>query len=190
MDIVNYEIENREEFNRRLDYVGTIAIMMKRTLNAMRQLDHCTEHDVNTLCVSDDTAAWLCGRLETCNFVSFRVHIDNFVHPNAVLKHFKFEESLAQHNHVGQRYTFMNYTIFKHIVAIKLVVYTSTLNMYADGLPYFINNFSEKSYKHVHVQVRKTCPIKIQPLSIHEQIIEDKINELICDNVSNIIEDA
>ncbi|ABL75982.1 late expression factor-12 [Maruca vitrata nucleopolyhedrovirus] len=169
-----------EEFYRRLEYVGTIATMMKRTLNVLRQHGHCTQQDVDSLCMSDDTAAWLCGHLPTCNFVSFRVHIDQFEHPNPALEHFKFEESLAQRQHVGSRYTYMNHTFFKNIVALKLVVYTRTLqsNMYADGLPYFVQNFSETNYKHVSVYVRKHCAIQTMSLPVYEQTIEDTINEL------------
>lgn len=178
-------MENNAEFNRRLEYVGTIATMMKRTLNVLRQQGYCTQQDADSLCVSDDTAAWLCGRLPTCNFVSFRVHIDQFEHPNPALEYFKFEESLAQRQHVGPRYTYMNYTLFKNVVALKLVVYTRTLqaNMYADGLPYFVQNFSETSYKHVRVYVRKLGAIQVATLSVYEQIIEDTINELVVNHV-------
>nr|WRK23013.1 late expression factor 12 [Bombyx mori nucleopolyhedrovirus]WRK23151.1 late expression factor 12 [Bombyx mori nucleopolyhedrovirus]WRK23289.1 late expression factor 12 [Bombyx mori nucleopolyhedrovirus]WRK23427.1 late expression factor 12 [Bombyx mori nucleopolyhedrovirus]WRK23565.1 late expression factor 12 [Bombyx mori nucleopolyhedrovirus] len=178
-------MENNAEFKRRLEYVGTIATMMKRTLNFLRQHGYCTQQDADSLCVSDDTAAWLCGRLPTCNFVSFRVHIDRFEHPNPALEYFKFEESLAQRQYVGPRYTYMNYTFFKNIVAIKLVVYTRTLqaNMYADGLPYFVQNFSETSYKHVRVYVRKFDAIQLATLPLYEQIIEDTINELVADHV-------
>ncbi|AGA16195.1 lef-12 protein [Thysanoplusia orichalcea nucleopolyhedrovirus] len=169
------------EFSRRLEYVGTIATMMKRTLDVLCQLGYCTQKDADSLCVSDDTAAWLCGRLQKCNFVSFRVHINRFQHPNPGLEYFKFEESLSQREHVGVRYTYMNYSLFKNVVALRLVVYTRTLrkNMYADGLPYFVQNFLQTSYKHVGVYVRNHCAIPMMSLPVHEQLIENTIDELL-----------
>lgn len=157
--------------------------MMKRTFDVLCQHGHCTRQDADTLCLSDDTAAWICGRLPSSNFVSFRVHVANFQHPNFALKHFKFEESLAQSQHVGVRYTYMNYTFFKNIVAIRLIVYTRTpqSNMYADGLPYFVRNFFEDSSKPVDVYVRKDCAIQIlSPTMIHELFIDDSINKICC----------
>lgn len=169
------------KFYKRLEHVGAIATMMKRTFNILCKLGHCAQQDADSLCLSDDTAAWLCGRVETCYFVSFRVHIDKFCHPNSGLKHFKFEESLLQSEHVGVRYTYMNYDLFKNTVALKLVVYTRTSreNMYADGLPYFVQNFSESNCKRVSLYVRNSCATLLTPLPAFEQLVEDSINELV-----------
>ncbi|ANF29744.1 ORF-96 [Catopsilia pomona nucleopolyhedrovirus] len=170
-------VNDCEQFDKRLDYVTPIATMMRRTVDAMQKLGHCNERDADSLCLSDDTAAWLCGHKNTCTFVSFRVHIDNFVHPNGALKHFKFEESLAQSQHVGQRYTYMNFALFKNIVAIKLIVYTRThkSNMYADGLPYFVKIiFAKYNRRRVCVRMR-TSPAQ-PPLdlpSLYEKYIEE-----------------
>nr|AFS51986.1 DekiORF109 [Dendrolimus kikuchii nucleopolyhedrovirus] len=169
------------EFQKRLDRVAVIATMMRRTLDVMRQLGQCTERDADTLCLSDDTAAWICGRLSSCHFVSFRVHIDRFAHPNGTLQHFGFEESLAQrYSHAAAaaapaRYTYMNYSIFRDVVALKLVVYTSHLNMYADGMPYFIDGFGSDAPR---TRVRTSAAQPLSALPLLEQYIEDANAEL------------
>lgn len=150
--------------------------MMKQMLICMNENKQCTQDDVDSLCISDDTAAWICGHSSECNFVSFRVHIADFQHPNIILEHFKFEESLIQSKHDGKRFTYMNYFIFKDVVALKLTVYTKGLNMYADGLPFFIDNFINNC-EHVNLYFRHKIAeeITLYPL---EQTIENVITNL------------
>ncbi|AGR57143.1 LEF-12 [Choristoneura rosaceana nucleopolyhedrovirus] len=132
------DISNDVQFKTRLAYVADIAAMMQRTLDFMAVHGACTRADANTLCLADDTAAWLCGRADMCTFASFRVRIAAFRHPCGALAHFLFEESLAQRC-TGSlpRYTYMNYAMFKGVLAIKLTVYVGDLH--ADGPPYFVD---------------------------------------------------
>ncbi|AOT85566.1 cyun108 [Cyclophragma undans nucleopolyhedrovirus] len=177
VELEEFVTDDSAEFQERLDRVAVIGTMMRRTLDTLRQLGQCTERDADTLCLSDDTAAWICGRLPACNFVSFRVHIDEFAHPNGALHHFGFEESLAQrYAHAARRYTYMNYSIFKDVVALKLVVYTAQLNMYADGMPYFIDGFGCTVLRtRVRTSAARSLNASLPPL---EQYIEDANAEL------------
>ncbi|AKN81067.1 Late expression factor 12 [Lonomia obliqua multiple nucleopolyhedrovirus] len=194
------DILNNEEFKRRLNYVGSIATMMKRTLVLMQTQGFCTQENADSLCLSDDTASWLCGHIQECNFVSFRVHIPNFTRPNLFLEHFKFKE-VYQHdynnnddnndnsNDVGRRrFTYMNYFIFANLIAVKLVVYATNelFDMFNDGLPYFIDNFTELCYTHVRVRVRKH-DAKLIYRSVYEHAIENSIATIPRDDKNTIV---
>lgn len=172
----NFKITNKTEFNERFNRVRSIALMMARTIDFMRQNGLCTVEDAKTLCLSDDTAAWVCGHSDTSTFVSFRIHIDSFKHPNAVLDYFKFKESKEQRERVANQYTYINF-IFKNVVAIKLTVYTDKpkSRMYKFGLPFFISDFSDNN-EHVRVNVRNTRIKSIYIPLFYEQFIEDVSN--------------
>ncbi|AAQ91728.1 late expression factor 12 [Choristoneura fumiferana DEF multiple nucleopolyhedrovirus] len=151
----------------RLTYVADIATMMQRTLDFMAANGQCTRADATTLCIADDTAAWLCGRTDVCTFASFRVRIAAFKHPCPILKHFLFEESLAQRcGGPMPRYTYMNYSLFKNLLAIKLTVYTD--DPHADGLPYFVKFENGRAKQHV----RQTAAVHYK-LPAFEQCVEE-----------------
>jgi hypothetical protein len=153
----------------------------------MKQHKLCSQEDVDSLCVSDDTAAWICGHVSECNFISFRVHIGDFQHPNNLLEHFKFEESLFQRAHQRKRYTYMNYTLFKDVVALKLTVYTKGQNMYSDGLPFFIDNFTQHSCEHVNLYYRNSSAQRLilNPL---EDVIENTIASLSVERDNRVLD--
>ncbi|AUR45129.1 late expression factor 12 [Spilosoma obliqua nucleopolyhedrosis virus] len=131
-------IASDDQFKKRLAHVADIAAMMQRTLDLMAKQGVCTSADAATLCLADDTAAWVCGRANTAAFASFRVRIAAFQRPCRALAHFFFEESLAQRcSGPLPRYTYMNYTLFRGVLAIKLTVYVDDLHV--DGLPYFVD---------------------------------------------------
>lgn len=131
----------------------------------------CTRAEAATLCLADDTAAWLCGRTDTCTFVSFRVTIAAFQHPCRMLEHFLFEESLAQrYSDPLPRYTYMNYQMFENMLAIKLTVYIGELHV--DGSPYFVDFVRETAL------VRAKAPKQYELLSL-EKRVEEIITESI-----------
>ncbi|AAK85602.1 hypothetical protein [Epiphyas postvittana nucleopolyhedrovirus] len=162
-------IANKDQFNKRLAYVNDIVIMMQRTMDFMAARGQCTRADAATLCLADDTAAWLCDRADHCTFVSFRVRITAFQHPCRALQHFMFEESLTQRfSKMLPRYTYMNYSLFKNLFAIKLTVYRG--DVHVDGPPYFVH-FNGKC---VHARVRTNDAILYQ-IPLFEQGVEDII---------------
>jgi Nucleopolyhedrovirus LEF-12 protein len=184
---MNNNIIDRKEFTRRIHRLTDILKMMKQMMNLMKDHRQCTQVDVDSLCVSDDTAAWICGKVAECNFISFRMHINKFMHPNTILDHFKFDESLTQHMlHDGERFTYMNYSLFKNIVALKLTIYTKHMNMYADGLPYFISNFTQHNCDNVNVYFRQSIAQKLN-LNPFEQMIETVIENLSFDDNNQIL---
>nr|QNN89380.1 late expression factor 12 [Spilarctia obliqua nucleopolyhedrovirus] len=66
--------------------------MMQRTLDLMAKQGVCTSADAATLCLADDTAAWVCGRANTAAFASFRVRIAAFQRPCRALAHFSLKK--------------------------------------------------------------------------------------------------
>ncbi|UZE89779.1 LEF-12 [Parapoynx stagnalis nucleopolyhedrovirus] len=178
LECMDSKIINKEEFKRRVYYVADIMKMMKRTMNFMKDNHQCTQIEVDSLCVSDDTAAWICGQVLECNFVSFRMYINKFTHPNTILDYFKFEESLIQRmSHDGERFTYLNYNLFKNVVALKLTIYTKHMNMYADGLPYFITKFTEQDCENVNLYFRQSIAQELI-LNPFEYLIENAIENL------------
>ncbi|AFY62907.1 late expression factor 12 [Samia ricini nucleopolyhedrovirus] len=166
-------IANKRQFRERLAYVADIAAMMQRTLDFMALHRACTRADAATLCLADDTAAWVCGRTDTCTFASFRVRIAAFQHPSRPLAHFMFEESLAQRcSGPLPRYTYMNYALFRDVLAIKLTVYIG--DPHADGLPYFVD-FARGS-----ARVRASAALRpeLPPFERHvEEVIAQSVSE-------------
>ncbi|ABI13829.1 late expression factor 12 [Anticarsia gemmatalis multiple nucleopolyhedrovirus] len=160
---------------KRLTYVADIATMMQRTLDFMAVNGQCTRADATTLCIADDTAAWLCGRTDVCTLASFRVRIAAFKHPCPILEHFLFEESLAQRcGGPLPRYTYMNYLLFKNLLAIKLTVYTD--DPHADGLPYFVK--FENGHAKAHVRQTAAVHYKLPAFEqCVEEIIAQSVNE-------------
>ncbi|AGR56996.1 LEF-12 [Choristoneura occidentalis alphabaculovirus] len=175
-DCANMEslaIADENQFRTRLAYVADIAAMMRRTLDFMAVHGACTPADANTLCWADDTAAWLCGRVDVCTFASFRVRIAAFQHPCRVLAHFLFEESLAQRcSGPLPRYTYMNYAMFKGVLAIKLTVYIG--NLHADGPPYFVDLALGRA------QVRTTAALHFQ-LPPFERRVEEVVAQSVAE---------
>jgi hypothetical protein len=162
-------IANMNQFNERLARVTDIATMMQRTMDFMAANGQCTRADATTLCIADDTAAWLCGYADVCTFASFRVRIAAFEHPCPVLEHFLFEESLAQRcGGSMSRYTYMNYSLFKGLLAIKLNVYAD--DPHADGLPYFVKFENGRATTHV----RQNAGVHYK-LPAFEQCVEEII---------------
>lgn len=160
-------IVDKSQFKKRLAYVADIATMMQRTLDFMAIQGVCTRADASTLCLADDTAAWICGRSDVCTFASFRVRIAEFQHPCRALAHFLFEESLAQKcSGPLSRYTYMNYAIFKGVLAIKLTVYVD--DMHVDGLPYFVD------FERGCARVRTAAPLQLQ-MSLFERFVEEAV---------------
>ena len=159
-------IADEREFQTRLAHVADIAAMMRRTLQWLAAHGACTDADAATLCLADDTAAWVCGRAAACSFASFRVRIAAFRHPCRALEHFLFEESLAQRcSGPLPRYTYMNYALFKGVLAIKLTVYVDSLHV--DGPPYFVDLDGR-------ARVRTAAPVHF-PLPPFERCVENAV---------------
>ncbi|QDL57058.1 LEF-12 [Dione juno nucleopolyhedrovirus] len=165
-------IANENQFQTRLAYVADIAAMMRRTLDFMAEHGVCTHADADTLCISDDTAAWLCGASDVCTFASFRVRIAAFRRPCRALEHFLFEESAAQRC-AGPlpRYTYMNYALFRDVLAINLTVYSGDLH--ADGPPYFVD-----LHGRARVRTKSEVPLQLPPF-------ERRIKEIIAQSIVN-----
>lgn len=160
-------ISDKEQFQTRLAYVADIAAMMRRTLQFMAVHGACTRADAATLCLADDTAAWVCGRGAAPAFASFRVRIAAFQHPCRALAHFMFEESLAQRcSGPLPRYTYMNYALFRGVLAIKLNVYVG--DPHDDGLPYFVD------FARGRALVRTRAPLQF-PLPPFERRVEEAV---------------
>lgn len=69
------KIINQTFFKQRLDRISFVMGFVRAVVAEMVRRLEITQLCAATLSVSDDTAAWLCGRVPTCNFVTFRVAI-------------------------------------------------------------------------------------------------------------------
>ncbi|ABY65776.1 late expression factor 12 [Orgyia leucostigma nucleopolyhedrovirus] len=124
--------------------------------------------DAESLCLADDTAAWLCGRVSDCNFVTFRIasKLFNRAKAQAILYAFKWEESCEQilWGDTYENLVYMNFSA-SDAVAVKLVVWRGsgpiTMSNPCPQFSYFIkvlkpNHIISKDKIHESYCVEKT----------------------------------
>ncbi|QYC92725.1 Late expression factor 12 [Trabala vishnou gigantina nucleopolyhedrovirus] len=136
-------------------HVQSFVAFMRSAVHQMALCGEITHDDAKTLCVADDTAAWICGRIKNCDFVTFRMKSAKFrrSHNNSVLTRlYGFDQSLEQKllgNDDSRRrnnhYRNLTYTNFSSkLVAVKLIVFCEnddvdiTLSNPCPQLAYFI----------------------------------------------------
>ncbi|BAC67302.1 late expression factor 12 [Adoxophyes honmai nucleopolyhedrovirus] len=116
-------VHNLIKFNSRLNHVEPFINFLKNVINLMKISGEISEADCSTLCLADDTATWVCGRIKECNFVSFSLESPMYNRLSAqVLKKFGFEESLEQ-TLLGKDWdqlVYMNFMLKQ--VAIKFII--------------------------------------------------------------------
>ncbi|ACF05340.1 LEF-12 [Adoxophyes orana nucleopolyhedrovirus] len=116
-------VQNLIKFNSRLNRVERFIDFIKDVIDLMKISGEICEADCNTLCLADDTATWVCGRIKECNFVSFALKSPMYNRFSAqVLKKFGFEESLEQ-TLLGKDWAqlvYMNFMLKQ--VAIKFII--------------------------------------------------------------------
>ncbi|QHB21701.1 lef12 [Artaxa digramma nucleopolyhedrovirus] len=135
----------KKEFLRRLEHVKLFVSYVKCVVDEMVCRKEIEASDVDSLCLSDDTAAWACGRIEHCNFVTFRIKSVGYDRRTAsVLDEQQFEESLEQAFTFGpDRVTLIYYKFLLNTVAVKLIIFRDscrpvTLSNPCAQLSYFI----------------------------------------------------
>ncbi|AKC91722.1 lef12 [Lambdina fiscellaria nucleopolyhedrovirus] len=84
--------------------------------------------DAQTLCVADDTAAWVCGRIALSNFVTLRLHAKRYRHLHGcvgVLQNYKFSQSSEQYA-MGHHWPVLTYVLApfaSDAPAIQLIIW-------------------------------------------------------------------
>ncbi|UJZ89059.1 lef-12 [Erannis ankeraria nucleopolyhedrovirus] len=113
-------------FRKRLDKVKFFVEIVKLIVDKMVQLGEISQNDKKSLCLADDTAAWICGRIKDCNFVTFRLQSHNFNRKSKILSKCNFDQTFEQQifGSSWNNLIYMNYTFEE--VAIKLIVYTES----------------------------------------------------------------
>ncbi len=128
------KIVNAEAFNSRIKHVWNYILYMKQIVDELLDEKIISRDDAYSLCLADDTAAWVCGRISTANYVTFRMSLINSTNSrmnasalSSLLRQNGFEESFEQqlqilfpHGHNRTRYYM--FSKFDDIVAINLIV--------------------------------------------------------------------
>ncbi|AGR56785.1 lef12 [Hemileuca sp. nucleopolyhedrovirus] len=73
-------VTDREKLMNGLRHVEPFVRFMRLVVDEMVNFGEITQREAETLCLADDTAAWICGRIEQCNFVTFRLQSFTFVY--------------------------------------------------------------------------------------------------------------
>nr|ANW12299.1 lef12 [Malacosoma sp. alphabaculovirus] len=147
-----------ERYRHRLNRLKPFVDYVKMCVQNLHKLHLINFEEKRSLCLSDDTAAWVCGRLKTSNFVTFRLivsaayAVDNVARLFAVLTKAGFEQSVEQALVIAKDpnatcLIYDNFSSAKDIVAIRLIVVkSSTLTMLHSNpclqLSYFINVYT------------------------------------------------
>ncbi|QED40558.1 LEF-12 [Chrysodeixis includens nucleopolyhedrovirus] len=130
------EIINTEAFNDRVAHVWDYVVYMKSVVAQLESKQVIGRDDAYSLCLADDTAAWICGRVPTANYVTFRMFlyrfssVDGSMHASTLSRFLRkkgFEESFEQQLQIlfpqkkccGRYFMF---TKFDGKVAINLIV--------------------------------------------------------------------
>ncbi|AXS67697.1 lef-12 [Cryptophlebia peltastica nucleopolyhedrovirus] len=137
-------IIDRCAFEERLNHVKFFVQLMNVVICEMIASHEITKAEGASLCLADDTAAWICGRISDCNFVTFRVKSLSFnkIQSKILKKKYNFEETYEQQL-LGNEWQYLIYInrTFKQ-VAIKLIVVREDVPMIYSNpyikLSYFI----------------------------------------------------
>ncbi|ABF47377.1 LEF-12 [Clanis bilineata nucleopolyhedrovirus] len=119
---IKITVVDNEAFNLRYNYIQHFIDFMIQVVDEMVEMQQIEKHEAHSLCLTDDTAAWLCGRVETAHFVSFRLKSALFTN-SCLLSGFDsgFEQKL-----LGDSWTHLTYynTSFdlENQVAIRLII--------------------------------------------------------------------
>lgn len=152
------KIINVKKYRCRLNRLKPFVDYVKMCMEKLHQLNLIEREEMRSLCLSDDTAAWVCGKLKTSNFVTFRLIVsaaytsDDVARLFAVLERAGFEQSLEQTLVIANdpNATFLiyhNFALARDIVAIRLIVVKSSIVTMLDSNPcpqlsYFINVYT------------------------------------------------
>ncbi|AUF81565.1 late expression factor 12 [Malacosoma neustria nucleopolyhedrovirus] len=152
------KVVNVEKYRYRLNRLKPFVDYVKMCVEKLHELNLIKYDEMRSLCLSDDTATWVCGKLKTSNFVTFRLLVsptyaaDDVTQLFAVLSKAGFEQSVEQTLVIARdpnaKYLiYDNFSLTKGIVAIRLIVIkSSTLTMLYSNpclqLSYFINVYT------------------------------------------------
>ena len=137
------KVLNVDKFNERLARIQILLDIAKSALRDMIEADEISPLELSSVRVSDDTAAWVCGRIETSNCVTLRIKCSESFRGSRVLieRHFydeHFHQALVKNlDPDRQHYMYWKYTI----PMIKLIFCRneSAYHNPIQRLDYFIN---------------------------------------------------
>ncbi|QEI03590.1 LEF-12 [Rachiplusia nu nucleopolyhedrovirus] len=69
------KIVNAQAFNERIAHVRNYVDYMRRVVTQLQEEQVIERDDAYSLCLADDTAAWICGRISVANYVTFRMTV-------------------------------------------------------------------------------------------------------------------
>nr|WUR10787.1 lef-12 [Calliteara abietis nucleopolyhedrovirus] len=143
-NVVN--IIDKPLFDWRLRRVAKYVRLMRCLVTDLLEIGAITDADAESLCLADDTAAWVCGRVPVANFVTLRLKsaaFDKRAAERSIVTRWRFEQSLEQQllGRDWRNLTYMNFTFEE--VAVKLIVWRSSAHIaYSNPCPqlsYFID---------------------------------------------------
>ncbi|AGE89888.1 LEF-12 [Spodoptera littoralis nucleopolyhedrovirus] len=111
------KVLNIDKFNERLARIQSLLDVANSALGDMIEADEISPQELSTLRVSDDTAAWVCGRIETSNCVTLRIKCSESFRGSKVLieRHFydeHFHQAVVKNlNPDREHYIYWKYTI-------------------------------------------------------------------------------
>jgi hypothetical protein len=117
-------IVNEKEYNRRWKRVKLFVQIARDAVDGMMRAGEITAADASTLSLADDTAAWVCGRVQYADFVTMRVHCSNknFTGSTALSSFRFFDQLLEQLTLDPTTLKYFIYYCCDIIPAIKLIV--------------------------------------------------------------------
>ncbi|QUJ09219.1 lef12 protein [Gynaephora ruoergensis nucleopolyhedrovirus] len=142
----NVVLLDKQNFVKKIQHVSFFIKYVNHIVDELVRHKEISIDDVDSLCLSDDTAAWVCGRIQNCNFVTFRIRSAQFdQRKSSVLDKHNFTTSLEQ-TVCGLLWTRLEY--FKFVLntaVVKLIIFRDDCKDIVASNPcpqlsYFIKN--------------------------------------------------
>lgn len=87
---------DRDRFEGRLADIKLLIDMALQAVESMRRAGEISDEDAASCRLADDTAAWVCGRVETSNCVTLRLRCSTFAGSKVLPTLYYYDEYLRQ----------------------------------------------------------------------------------------------